>query len=95
MNRELSFGGELFSKYHSGFKVIFEISFGEYRILIRRSGYFLSINRGLRLFVKSNKVNRVFIRWGGHFLSIIRVLRLFLNYTEVNREPSIGGEAIF
>jgi len=29
VNRELSFGGEIFSKYHSGFKVIFEISFGE------------------------------------------------------------------
>ena len=57
-NRELSFGGELFSKYHSGFKVIFEISFGEYRILIRRSGYFLSIDRVFRLFVKYNKVNR-------------------------------------
>ena len=58
MNRELSFGGELFSKYHSGFKVILEISFGEYRILIRMSGYFVSINRVLRLFVTYNKVNR-------------------------------------
>jgi len=29
VNRELTFGGELFSKYHSDFKVIFEISFGE------------------------------------------------------------------
>ena len=57
-NRKLSFGGELFFKYHSGFKVIFEISIGEYRILIRRSGYFLSIIRVLRLFVKYNKENR-------------------------------------
>ena len=58
VNRELSFGGELFSKYYSGFKVIFEISFGEYRILIRRSGYFLSINRVLRLFLKYQEKKR-------------------------------------
>ena len=50
--------GWLFSKYHSGFKVIFEISFGEWRILIRRSGYFLSIIRVLRLFLKYLKVKR-------------------------------------
>ena len=58
MNRDLSIGGVVFSKYHSGFEVIFVISFGEWRIPIRRCGYFLSIIRGLRLFVKSNKVNR-------------------------------------
>ena len=58
VKREMSFEGVAIFKYQSGFEVIFEISFGEYRILIRRSGYFLSINRVLRLFVKYNKVNR-------------------------------------
>ena len=57
----------MFSKYHSGFEVIFEISFGEYRILIRRGGYFLCIIRGLTLFVKSNKVNREFSFRGWSF----------------------------
>jgi len=38
--------------------VIFEISFGEQRILIRRSGYFLSIVRVLGLFLKYHEVNR-------------------------------------
>jgi len=50
--------GWLFSRYHSGFEVIFQISFYEYRTLIRRGGYFLSIIRVLRLFIKYNKVNR-------------------------------------
>jgi len=50
--------GIYFQSIMRSFKVIFEISFGEFRILNRRSGYFLSINRVLRLFVKYNKVNR-------------------------------------
>jgi len=44
----------LVSKYHSGFEVIFQILFYEYRTLIWSGGYFLSIIRVLRLFVKYN-----------------------------------------
>jgi len=48
----------LFSKYHSGFEVIFQISFYEYRTLIGRGGYFLSIIRVLRLLFKYDMVNK-------------------------------------
>jgi len=48
----------LFSKYHSGFEIIFQISYGKLRTVIRRDGYFLSNIRVLRLFFKYNKVNR-------------------------------------
>jgi len=58
MNTELSFGGWLFSKYHSGFEVIFQNSFYEYRTVIRRGGHFLGIIRGLRLFLKYHEVKR-------------------------------------
>jgi len=47
----------LFSKYHLGFEVIFQISFYEYRTHIQRGVYFLSIIRVLWLLVKYNKVN--------------------------------------
>jgi len=50
----------LVSKYHSGFEVIFKISFYEYRTLIRRGGYFLSIIRVLWLFLKYYSVNGEF-----------------------------------
>jgi len=49
--------GWLFSKYHSGFQVIIQISFYDYRTLIQRGVYFLSIIRVLLLLVKYNKVN--------------------------------------
>ena len=58
MNTKLSFGGLLFSKYHSSFEVIFQNSFYEYRTLIRRVGHFLGIIRGLRLFLKYHEVKR-------------------------------------
>ena len=95
VSRELSFGGELFSKYHSGFKVIFEISFGKYRILIRRGGYFLSIDRVLRLFIKYNKVNRE-LSFGGVviFLVSFGFCGFVLKYHEEKRENSLGGEVI-
>ena len=50
--------GRQFSKYHSGFEDIFQISLGEKRSVIRRGGYFLSIIRVLRLYLKYSKVNR-------------------------------------
>ena len=57
-NREPSLGEWLFSKYHSGFEVIFQITKGELRTVIRRDGYFLSNIRVLRLFFKYSKENR-------------------------------------
>ena len=56
MNTEFTFGGWLFSKYLSGFEVIFQNSFFEYRTFIRRGGHFLGIIRGLRLFLKYHEV---------------------------------------
>jgi len=48
----------LFSKYYSGFEVIFQISKGVERNVIRRGVYFLSIILVLRLYLKYNMVNR-------------------------------------
>jgi hypothetical protein len=50
--------GWLFSKYHSGFEVIFQISYGEWGNVIRKFSFFLSIIMFFRLFLKYNKVNR-------------------------------------
>ena len=50
--------GRLFSKYHSGFDFIFEVSLGEIRTVIGRGGYLLSNIRVLRLFMKYHKANR-------------------------------------
>ena len=50
--------GRLFSKYHSGFEVIFQVSLGEIRTVIGRGGDFLRIIRVLRLCFKYHNVNR-------------------------------------
>ena len=66
VNRELSFRLVVIF-CHSGFEVNFQISYGEYRTVIRRGGNFLSIIRVLRLYFIYSKVNRE-LSFGGEVL---------------------------